>query len=363
MHAGFPNYPSGRVQAPYRNRPLLRETGPAGERVVRSAVLPTPNRGFAPRLANHTAFAVSCVATAGFTGPQDVVVVESPPLFTAGAGVAYAKLKRAPLVAHVSDLWPSTAIELGALNNERAVAAARALERTVYRSAAAITVPTEGMVEQLSAEPTAAGKVRRMPPVVDVESFPALEPEPLQGPLRVLYAGTVGLAQGIEMLVDAAALAGPDVVEVTIAGWGGEGELVRERVAQRGAGNVELLGTVPAHAIPALYQRAHAGVVLLKDRPILAGALPTKMYECMASARPVILSARGEAARLIESSGAGLVAVPEDAEALAAAFRQARDAGAAALAQQGRSGREHVVAQASLGASVERWQQLFAQLV
>ena len=86
--------------------------------MLRSLVYPAPNRGFARRLADHSAFATSALATASASGPVDVVVAESPPLFTAAAGVAYALRKRAALALNISDLWPESAIELGLLRGE-----------------------------------------------------------------------------------------------------------------------------------------------------------------------------------------------------------------------------------------------------
>ena len=199
VHTGFPNYPDGRIQAPYRNRPLLRERTADGTRIIRSAVYATPNAGFARRLANHASFAASALATAPASGPADVVVVESPPLFAAGAAVAYARLKRAPLVLNAADLWPDSAVAIGVLPEGRAVAAARALEEWAYRHSAAITVPTEGMVRLLEQRPAARGRAVHMPPAVDLERFAAVPPPATSAPpLRVLYAGTVGLAHGLD---------------------------------------------------------------------------------------------------------------------------------------------------------------------
>ena len=125
VHTGFPHYPDGGVKAPYRNRPWLTERRD-GIRIVRSAVYPAANRGFAPRLADHTAFALSALATSRRAGLLDVVVGESPPLFTAAAGAIYARSKRAAYVVNVADRWPASAVELGALRNGWAIAAAEA---------------------------------------------------------------------------------------------------------------------------------------------------------------------------------------------------------------------------------------------
>jgi glycosyltransferase involved in cell wall biosynthesis len=321
VHAPFPHYPDGAVPPPYRNRPFERDRRlglPA--RVHRSAVYPAANRDVVRRLANHASFAASSLLTAPLSGPADVVVVESPPLFLAAAAVPYAAAKRAALVVNVADRWPASAVALGALADPRAIRAAEALERWCYRGADAVTVPTEGLATALSALPEAAGKVRRLAPAVDLERFDPAPPAPRDGPLRVLYAGTVGMAQGLGTLVEAARRAGPDTVQVTIAGGGAELAAVRREVANRDVRNVTLLGVVPSGQVPALHRAADAAVVLLRDRPIFHDALPTKTLEAMAAGRALVLAARGESARLVQGAGAGVVVPPEDPGALAAAL-------------------------------------------
>jgi glycosyltransferase involved in cell wall biosynthesis len=359
IHTGFPHYPVGRVMAPYSNRPLLRETGPAGERVVRSAIYAAQNRGFALRLLNHASLCASALATASATGPADVVVVETPPLFLAAAGALYARSKDAALVVNVADRWPESAIELGALRQRQAIQAAEALERWIYRRADAITVPTQGLAEAIGEAPEAAGRVVRLWPAVDAGRFseiPATNGH--KGPLRVLYAGTIGLAHRISTLIDAAWRAGPDVVQVTVAGGGAEADLLDGPLPV----NVRPLGLVPPETIPGLYARADAGVVLLRDRPVLAGALPTKLFECLAAGRPAVLSARGEAAQLIEDYGAGIAVPPEDPDALAGAFRTLH-ADRLLQARLGAAGREVATRRFDRAQSVTAWAALLERVV
>jgi glycosyltransferase involved in cell wall biosynthesis len=318
VHTCFPHYPGGEIQAPYRNR-LSQVEDDGAVRVVRTAVYPTANTGFAKRLANHLSFCVSALAELRLTGPQDVVVVESPPLFTAGAAIPYARIKRAALVTNVADQWPASAVELGALTNTAAIRAAEALEHRIYKSSAAVTVPTAGLVRGLDALPSAHGKVLRLGPSIDVEIF---EPEParVEGPLHVLYAGTIGMAQGLGTLLDAARIAGPEAVRLTIAGDGHDAGMLRERIDSGEVPGAEMVGVVPHSRIPELYAQADVAAVLLLDRPIFEGALPTKLIEAMAAGRAIALSARGESAELVAETGAGVAVQPEDPHALAAAL-------------------------------------------
>jgi glycosyltransferase involved in cell wall biosynthesis len=324
IHTGFPHYPAGAIPAPYRNRPWMRERRD-GLSIVRSAVYPAANAGFGRRLADHAAFALSALATARLSGPADVVVGETPPLFTVAAGAVYAAAKRAAYVVNVADRWPASAVELGALRSRPAIAAATALERLTYRSADLIVAPTRGIVTALAGVPEAGAKARRVWPVVDIERFDPRPAEPAgdgDGPLQLLYAGTVGLAQGLDVLVRASKLAGPGVVQTTIAGSGADAGRLRALVREEGVENVRLLGAVDAAHVPGLYASCDAAAVLLRDLPIFSGALPTKLLEAMAAGRPLLLAARGESAELARGARAGLVLEPGSPQALAEGIRR-----------------------------------------
>ena len=365
VHTGFPHYPDGEIKPPFRNRPLRSERSD-GVRVMRSWVYAAPNRGFGRRLANHASLAASALAAAPAGGPADVLLVETPPLLLAGAAVAYARAKRARLVLNVADLWPDSAVEMGTLSSPRAVAAARLVERGAYREAAAIGCPTKGIFATLSGRPESAGKAALMRPAVDLERFvgatartrSTAERGAGQGqPLRALYAGTVGLAHGLGTLLDAAGQA--EEVAVTIAGDGADAPALRARLAAEGPANVRMLGAVPAERIPELYAEADVAVVMLRDLPIFEGALPTKLLEAMAAARPVVLAARGEAARLVEAAGCGLVVAPEDPRALAQALA-ALAVDPARRAAMGAAGRRAAERDFGREAWLRRWHDLLA---
>jgi glycosyltransferase involved in cell wall biosynthesis len=204
--------------------------------------------------------------------------------------------------------------------------------------------------------------VHRLGPAVDTERFRPGPPRAgAPGGLRVLYAGTLGLAQGVGTLVEAARIAGPETVEAWIAGDGAEGDMLRAELACAPAENVKLLGSVSHERVPALYRDVDAAAVLLRDRPVFAGALPTKMFEAMAAGRPVVLSARGEAAELVESHGAGLVVPPEDPRALADALAElATDR--ARLEELGRNARR-CAEQHSWDRAADAWHRLLLSVV
>jgi colanic acid biosynthesis glycosyl transferase WcaI len=360
VHTGFPHYPDGVIQPPYRNRPWLKE-GENGVRVVRSAVYPAPNRGFGRRIANHVSFGLSALATAPLAGPADAVIVETPPLLLAGSAIAYSRVKGAALIVNVSDMWPDSAVELGTLRRPRLVGAARSLEHACYRASAAIVCPTRGIETALGRLEEASGKVHRIPPSVDPELFAAAPQRP-NGAFKVLYAGTVGMSQGVGTLMDAAELLpGGGEIEIVIAGDGAEGPDLRRRLAQGRLRNVEMLGRVPHERIPELYAEADAAVVLLRDKPLFEGALPTKMFEAMSAGRPLVLSAAGEAASLVNEASCGVVVPPERprelAEALTALASDRERAG-----ELGAAGRRAVIERYSRAAAIDRWDELLREV-
>ncbi len=359
VHTGFPHYPSGVIPPPYRNRPWLRERRD-GISIIRSAVYPAANRGFARRVADHSALALSMLLTAPLSGGADVVVGETPPLFTAASGVAYAASKRAAYVVNVADRWPASAVDLGVLRNRQTVAAATALERFTYRRADLIVAPTEGIVTKLAGLPEAGRKARRLWPVVDLDRFDPRPPpcgnDSPPAPLKLLYAGTLGLAQGLDVLVRGSKLAGGEVVQTTIAGDGADAGRLHALVRDERASNVALIGPVPAAEVPALYAGSDAAAVLLRDFEIFAEALPTKLLEAMAAGRPLVLSARGESAALVRSAGAGIVVEPGDPDALAQALRRLH-ADPALRRELGRAGRTHAEAEFGARRAADAWAQ------
>ncbi len=356
VHTGFPHYPSGVIAAPYRNQPWSVQRRD-GITIVRSAVYPAANRGFGRRLGDHASLALSALATAPLSGRADVVVAETPPLFTAAAGVGYAAGKRAAYVVNVADRWPASAIELGALRNRGVIAAAVALERWIYARADRIVAPTQGIVDALGRHPEAGVKAQRLWPVVDLDRFDPLPPAKDgcgDGPLSLLYAGTLGLAQGLEVLIRASKLAGPKVVQTTIAGDGADADRLRRLVRDEAVSNVRMLGSVSADQVPGLYAAADAGAVLLRDLPIFAGALPTKALETMAAGRPLVLCARGESAALVRAARAGLVVEPGDAAALAAALARLHSQ-PERRRELGRAGRAYAEAHFGAAAAADAW--------
>lgn len=359
---GFPNYPDGVIPARYRGRRFQLER--LGDlRVVRTAVYPAPNRGVARRLLNHTSFALSALASSRRAGRADAVIVETPPLFTAAAGVVVARLKRSPLLLNVADLWPDAAIQFGALRGRAAVAGARAIERFAYRHADVIAVPTPGLVRVLRERGRPAEQVILVPHGVDPARFPpGGDARPVRR--RVVYCGTIGMGHSVGTLIEAARRleeAG-ERHELLIVGDGAERAELEARAGRLGLAGVSFAGRLPREQLPDLLATAEVTVATQRDLPLLADALSTKVLEYMAAAKPVVAAASGWTAEVVAAAEAGVVCPPEQPEALADAIAGlTADPGRARA--MGLNGRRYVEANLTRRVAVERIERALQSMV
>ena len=321
-----------------------------GIRVIRTWVYATPNRGFVRRLMNHLSFALSSLGALRKVGPVDVIFVESPPLFIGLAALAWTRLKRAPFIFNVSDIWPQSAVELGALRNRVAVKLAEMFELHLYRTAARVSVVTPGILERLAARGVPREKLFLLTNGVDTGIFHPAPPNialarslGLDERKIFLYAGTHGMAQGLDTVLEAARQTKNSGVLYVLAGEGAEKDRLMKKAQAEGIANVRFLPNQPRALMPDLLNLAYASIVPLKRLDLFKSALPSKMFESMATAKPIVASMWGEAAELVESSGSGVVVPPEDAAAMCDAVEKL--AADPSLAHElGEKGRQYVLA-------------------
>lgn len=315
----LPSYPRGRIYPGYRT--LFRREELDGIRVLRTPAYPTRSAAMIPRLLNWGSFAATAAVAGTVLLPRlDYLLVESPPLTLGPVAFLLSRPRRAKLVFNVSDLWPESALRLGAVSSSSpAYRAAAALEAACYRWAWLVTGQSREIVASVR-ERFPHTRTYHLSNGVDTTLFRPEPPmsgaeEAASGGLTVMYAGLHGIAQGLGQLLDAAArLPATSAARFVFVGDGPEREELVARARSEGLTRVEFLAARPRDEIPALLARADILVVPLKDR--IPGAVPSKLYEAMAVARPVILIAEGEPAGIVETSGAGIVVAPGDVDGI-----------------------------------------------
>ncbi len=327
----LPNYPRGEVFDGYRGR-LLMEEEIDGIRVVRSWIYVTKNTGFFPRLLNYFSFMLSSLIPGiGKVGRHDVVVVESPPLFVGLSGVLVSRLRRAKLVFNVSDLWLDSAVVMRVVRNKVLIKLSTWLEDFIYRQSHAITGQTQGIVQSIRSR-FPRKRVVLITNGVDAEVFvPASRfvggRERIRRELGlnrqfvVGYAGLYGLAMGLESVIEAARIvSGHREIVFAFFGDGPEKTKVVDLAHQLGLSNIRFYPTQPRARMPEIIASFDVALVPLKRIGLFKGAIPSKMFEPMGAAVPVIVSVDGEARALVEWAQAGIYVEPENSQAMAEAI-------------------------------------------
>ena len=342
----MPNYPTGCIHDGYGGL-FLREWS-AGVDVLRTFIYPTQKAEFTHRLANYFSFVLSSSICGSFAlRRSDYLLVESPPLFLGLAGFWLSRLKRAKLIFNVSDLWPESPASMGLLDrNSAAFRISARLEAFCYRHAWLITGQSKTIVADI---------VRRYPQLrtfhlsngVDSERFgpnrfnqEARAELSNHGDFVAVYAGLHGLAQGLGQVLEVARLLkDQEGFRFVFVGDGPQKRMLQERAKDQRLAHVRFFDPRPASEMPALVAAADAILVTLKGQ--IPGAVPSKLYEAMASGCPVVLAAEGEAAEIVEQYEAGIVVKPGDTNALAEALLRLR-ADPELCLQMGKNGREAV---------------------
>ena len=323
---GPPHYPRGKI---LDGRRLLwpRRDTVHGVTVYRLPMIPRANGSIVDRVIDQGSFAAVAIAAAPIIRRADAFVVESPPLFLGGTAAALRALTGRPYVFHVADPWPDFPIAAGALRGRIPIRMALWLESLSYRRAAVITTVTPSLVERLARKPGANGKVRLLPNAVDTTRFDperdsaAAKAELGWGPeFTFVYSGTVGIAQGLDTLLEAVQLI-PDVpITIRVVGDGVEAASLKARAEKLGLTRIVFQPSMPADRVPTVLAAADGVLVLLRSGPLYEESLPTKLLEGLAAGRPVVISADGYPAALITESGAGVASQAEDPVALASAM-------------------------------------------
>jgi glycosyltransferase involved in cell wall biosynthesis len=362
-----PNHPAGRIYPGYRNR-VLQQEDRDGIHVHRVLTLPAANAGFAGRTLNYFFYLVMASLVAPFLPRVDVVVSTSPQFFCGLAGFVVSRWKRVPWVLEIRDLWPESIVTVGAMKEGAVTRFLAWLEAFAYRKADAIVSVTESFVPHIVAR-GGAGKVTVITNGVDLDFFrparddPALAAEfGVAGRFVAAYVGTHGMAHGLDTILRAAGrLRDEPRVAFLLAGDGAERErLVQQRDAL-GLDNVLIVGQQPKERMPAIWALTDVSLVLLRKSRTFESVIPSKIFEAMGMARPIILGVRGESQRIVEAAQAGICIEPEDDAELAEAVRHLANDPERAR-QLGQAGRRYVAENYDRRRLAARFEQLLARL-
>ena len=329
---GRVNYLTGRSVGDGMRRPPLREDvdGLKVLRVYTPAVL---HRGFARRVLAFLVFATTSTWAGLRSGPIDLVMGTTPPIFQALSAWIVARVRRRPFLLEVRDLWPEFAVGMGVLKNPVLIRLARTIEQFLYRHSDHILVNSPAYRDYLVARGVPSGRISLIPNGADVAMF---DPDADGASVRdrfglrlrflVVYAGAIGMANCLGTVLKAAdLLRGQDDVHFLLVGDGKERTNLEREACRLGLRNVTFAGPVSKDRMPEVLAAADACLATLMNIPMFTTTYPNKVFDYMAAGRPTLLAIDGVIRAVVEEAGGGLFIPPEDPDALARAVIALRD--------------------------------------
>lgn len=323
-----PNFPEGRVYPGYRNAWRFCETI-QGIRVVRVKTFIARNEGFLRRTLDYVSYMFSSFWFAFFEPRPDVLVSTSPHLFAAVGGVMHAKLRGVPHVFELRDLWPATIAANTGVRKGLVYRMLEKLELSLYRNSRRILAFTRSYQRDLIQRGVAADKIDVVINGANLALFSPVEYRDeavlnefgLKGHFVVGYIGTLGLSQGLENVIDAASLLGESNVRFFFVGVGAARESLETIVAQRGLRNVIFAPRQRKEDVARFWSVCDVSLVHLKNDPVFATVIPSKIFESMAMGLPLVYCGpQGEGSEIVLQHEAGVFVPAADPAALAAAI-------------------------------------------
>lgn len=322
----FPHYAQFRVWDQYRGK-LFEKSSFRGMQVLRLFIYANGRKqNMLHRFLSYFSFsALALLAGLASHERYDVILCPNGGFLTGIAAALIGRARSVPLVLNLQDLYPETPIQTQQIRQRTVIRLLRALESYMYRTATHISVITPSFRQYLLKRGVAQNRITVVPNFVDVDFIRPLPRDNefsrahgLADRFVVSHSGNVGLAYDLNTLLDAAAAlrARTDLVFLIVGDGVLKGHL-QQRVAAEGLSNVRFLPYQPLDMLP--FIRAASDVQLALNRPkASAHSLPSKVYEIMASGRPLLASADRDSDlwRLIVETGCGLVVEPGDCAAL-----------------------------------------------
>ena len=328
-----PNCPSGKVFEGYRNR-WRTEEDLDGIRVIRVWTLLAANRGFAKRILNYLSFMVSAVFQAIRLKGVDIVIASSPQFFCGWAGVLCHWIRRWPFVLEIRDIWPESIAAVGSMRRGAFFKLLQSLERRMYQAATIIVTVGEGYVRHIEEAGVDRSKIEIVTNGVNLDTLRRVDDggafrKRINGEGRFVcgYIGTIGLAHGLEVVLDAAEMArdaGQDDILFCLVGDGARCSVLKQEADARRLDNVVFTGLLPRNMINAVMTACDACLVHLAPAELFSTVLPSKVFELMALDVPIIMGVGGQAGDIVLEAGAGVQMIPGDPVSLLSGIEQVK---------------------------------------
>lgn len=311
------------------------------ERIIYSPAIRMKKKTTFMRLLNNLSFGITSIISSLKIGEVDLVMTTSPPPLSSIPGWIIAKLKGAKLVYDVRDIWPDVAVEMGSFaEGSLYYNVFRFIAKFMYKHADVITTVSSGKVSKIQEYVKNAERKQKGKSSSDkvwlvgngydmqVESFgineELIQKYGLEKTFTCVYVGNIGLAQGLEVLLNVASETRHKEVQFLIFGKGAEKEMLEKIAEERGLDQVKFCGVLPHEDIYTLLKYAKLSFIPLKNGK-MKDSIPTKLYEALGIGCPVLLVAEGDACRVLDETKLGRHLSPDHPEEITAVFDEILD--------------------------------------
>ena len=332
----FPNHPNGKIYPGFKNKLFQREIVD-GIQVFRVWSYLAANQGFAARILNYLSYMFMAILVCLFKRPKaDVVVSTSPQFFCGLAGYFVSRLLRAKWILEIRDLWPESIVAVGAMKDSIMIRFLYRLELFCYKKCNHIVAVTDSFKEYMKAKGIPEHKISvikngvnlqfydQSPTNLAADEVTAFKNKyKLDGKFVAAYVGTHGMAHHLETVLEAAQLTKdePDIVYMLV-GDGAEKKKLAALANELGVNEVvRFVPQLPKSMMPVVWSVTDVSIVHLKRSPTFETVIPSKIFECLAMKKPVILGVKGESEKLIKQGECGITIEPESATEMASAIR------------------------------------------
>ena len=366
---GFPNYPGGKVYDGYKVRWLQRDVID-GVRVNRLPLYPAHDSSALKRVLNYVSFAASSLFYCLFMAKRaDVIYAYHPPLTIGVVAVITRFFRRVPVVYDIQDMWPDTLRSTGMLTNEKVLSFIGWVASWVYKRVDQLVVLSPGFKRLLIERGVPAAKIEVIPNWCDEKAL--TETQPLQdspftndGRLRVVFAGNMGKAQALDVVIESAAKLQQKKANVVFYMIGGGLDVDRlELLAiEKGLNNIVFLPQVPMIEVGSYLSQADVLLVHLKKDDLFKVTIPSKIQAYMYMGKAILLGVEGDSADIIIKANAGFIFEPGSYGSLVDAIELLTSKTSEDISQYGQRGKRYYLNNLSLKSGVEKFTKVFEKI-
>lgn len=365
---GFPNYPGGKVYDGYRIK-IFQKDSYDDITINRVPLYPDHGSSALKRILNYGSFFLSSMIFGVLSRQKvDVIYAYHPPLTTALSASLISFFKRKPFIVDIQDLWPDTLASTGMLTNKKILNILNYLCDFVYRRAAKIVVLSPGFKAKLISRGVPEEKIEVIYNWCDEENLKSNKKSNVILPsnqFNVVFAGNLGLAQGLPSIISAAQLLKDKGVKanIVIVGAGLAKADAEKYAAENNIDNVIFLPRVPITEIGDILQQADALLVHLIKDDLFTITIPSRTQAYLACGKPIVMAVDGDAAELVRNARAGIICSSDDPNSISSGIEQLTLLSKNELEEMGDNGAKYYYSKLSLHEGVKKFVTIFKKVI